>query len=248
MKHNSPTFVVFRREWASYFNSPVAYVFLVIFLVLSAVFTFQLSPFFQADNAELNTSFFFWHPWLFLILVPAITMGQWSNERRAHTIELLFTLPVTLAQAVIGKYLAALAFMVLALALTFPVVITVIYLGDPDIGVVLAGYAGSTLLAAAFLALGTFTSALSRDQVVSFILAVAAGLFLVLAGVPAVTLFLASYLPAWAVDFISSLGFVSHFEQMTRGVLDLRDVLYFLTVVALGLFATLVTLENKSAR
>ncbi len=248
MNRNSPVCTIFRREWASYFNSPVAYVFLVIFLVLSAVFTFQLSPFFAANNAELATSFFFWHPWLFLILVPAITMGQWSNERRSHTIELLFTLPVTLWQAVAGKYLASLAFMVLALALTFPVVITVAYLGNPDMGVILSGYAGSTLLAAAFLALGTFTSALSRDQVVSFIIAVAAGLFLVLAGVPAVTLFLAGYLPAWMVDFVASLGFVSHFEQMTRGVLDLRDVLYFLTVVGLGLFATLVTLENKSAR
>lgn len=238
------TGVVARREWKAYFTSPVAYVFIVIFLMLAAFFTFHVSQFYEAGQATLSP-FFRWHPWLYLILVPAVAMRLWAEERRSGTMELLLTLPVTPMQAILGKFLAAWAFLLLALALTFPVVLTALYLGSPDPGVVFTGYLGSILLAGAYLSVGMFTSALTRNQVISFILAVVLGLFLVLAGYPPVTGMLSQWAPAWVVDGVAACGFMPHFEALQRGVLDLRDVIYFGSVIIFMLLATAVMLRNE---
>ena len=243
----NPIATILKREWRAYFNSPVAYVFIVIFLVLAAFFTFNVSRFFEAGQANLDR-FFFWHPWLYLILVPAVAMRLWAEERRTGTLELLLTLPVTTAQAILGKFLAAWLFVLLALALTFPVVATAYYLGEPDPGPIAAGYLGSALLAGAYLAVGALTSALTRNQVISFILAAVIGLFLLLAGYPPVTDVLYAVAPAWLVDVVAGFSFSTHYEQLQRGVVDLRDVLYFASVIFFMLLATHVTLDNRKSK
>lgn len=240
--------IIGKREWASYFNSPVAYVFIVIFLVLAGFFTFAVGQFFEARQADLSRTFFVWHPWLYLVLVPAVAMRLWSEERRARTIELLLTLPITPWQAIGGKFLAAWFFLILALLLTCPVVFTAMYLGDPDLGVVFCGYVGSALLAGAYLAVGMFTSALTKNQVISFILSVALGLFLILAGFSPVTDLLARFMPDWFVDGVASFSFMFHFEALQRGVLDLRDFVYFASVIGFMLFATHVILKSRAAQ
>lgn len=239
--------VIAKREWCSYFNSPVAYVFIIIFLILSGFFTFSVSHYFEAGQADLQ-SFFFWHPWLYLILVPAAAMRLWAEERRSGTIELLLTMPVTTTQAILGKFIAAWLFLVLALALTFPMVMTVSYLGQPDPGPILCGYLGSALLAGAFVSVGMFTSALTRNQVISFILSVVICLFLILAGFPPVTDILSKIAPAWAVNGIAAFSFVTHFDFMQRGMIDLRDLVYFASVIGFMLFATNVVLENRKGK
>ena len=236
-----------QTEWCSYFNSPVAYVFIIIFLILSGFFTFSVSHYFEAGQADLQ-SFFFWHPWLYLILVPAAAMRLWAEERRSGTIELLLTMPVTTTQAILGKFIAAWLFLVLALALTFPMVMTVSYLGQPDPGPILCGYLGSALLAGAFVSVGMFTSALTRNQVISFILSVVICLFLILAGFPPVTDILSKIAPAWAVNGIAAFSFVTHFDFMQRGMIDLRDLVYFASVIGFMLFATNVVLENRKGK
>jgi len=236
-----------KREWGSYFNSPVAYVFIVIFLALAGFFTFAVSRFYEAGQADLR-GFFFWHPWLYLILVPAVAMRLWSEERRSGTMELLLTMPVTTAEAILGKFLAAWLFLCLALALTFPVVATAWFLGRPDTGVIVAGYFGSALLAGAYLAVGMLTSALTRNQVISFILAVVIGLFLILAGFPPVTDFLARFAPAAVVQGVAAFSFITHFNALQRGVIDLRDLAYFASLIGFMLFATHVVLQGRSRR
>lgn len=243
----SPAWTVLKREWKAYFHSPVAYVFIVIFLVLAGFFTFNVGRYYEGGRTELN-AFFFWHPWLYLILVPAVAMRLWAEERRAGTLELLLTMPITTAQAILGKFLAAWLFVLLALALTFPTVVTAYYLGDPDPGPIVAGYLGSALLAGAYLSVGSLTSALTRNQVISFILAAVIGLFLLLAGYPPVTGMLSGWAPAWAVDLVAGFSFSSHYEQLQRGVVDLRDVLYFTSVIVFMLFATFVALENRKTK
>lgn len=235
-----------KREWASYFNSPVAYVFIVIFLMLSGFFTFGISRFYEAGQAELR-SFFFWHPWLYLILVPAVTMRLWSEERKSNTIEILLTLPITAGQAIVGKFLAAWAFLCLSLLLTLPVVITADYLGDPDMGLAITGYVGSALLAGAYIALGMLTSALTKNQVISFIIAVVLGLFMILAGFPPVTDLLGRFLPEVAVDAVAAFSFMQHYETLQRGILDLRDLVYFASVIGVSLLATHIVLKEKAA-
>lgn len=242
-----PALTILAREWRAYFNSPVAYVFIVIFLALSAFFTFNVSRFYEAGQASLDR-FFFWHPWLYLILVPAVAMRLWAEERRAGTLELLLTLPVTTAQAIVGKFLAAWLFVLLALALTFPVVVTAFYLGDPDPGPIVSGYIGSALLAGAYLAVGALTSALTRNQVISFILAAVIGLFLLLAGYPPITDVLYAVAPAWLVEVVAGFSFTAHYEQLQRGVVDVRDLLYFASVIVFMLLATHVTLENRKTK
>ncbi len=242
-----PSRAIAKREWAAYFNSPVAYVFIVIFLALAGFFTFNVSHFFDARQADLK-SFFFWHPWLYLMLVPAAAMRLWAEERRSGTIELLLTMPVTARQAVLGKFVAAWLFLILALALTFPMVMTVAYLGHPDYGPIACGYFGSILLAGAFVSVGMFTSALTRNQVISFILAVVIGLFLILAGFPPVTDFLLRIAPEWLAAGVAQASFITHFESMQRGVLDLRDVVYFASVMAFMLFATQIVIENRKGK
>ena len=234
---------IFKRELSGYFGSPVAYVFIVIFLLLLGFFTFYISRFFEMGQADLR-SFFQWHPWVFLLLVPALAMRLWSEERRLGTIELVLTLPVTVAEIILGKFLAAWVFIGFSLAGTFPMVLTVIYLGDPDIGAMLGAYAGSFLMAGAFLSVGIMTSALTRSQVVSFILAVVICLFFALAGFAPVTEMLSGWAPLWLVDLISELSFLFHFSSMARGVLDLRDIMYYLSVIFFMLFANGVIVQN----
>jgi gliding motility-associated transport system permease protein len=233
-----------KRELASYFASPVAYVFLVIFLLLTGFLTFTAGAFFERGEASL-ASFFAWHPWVYLVLVPAVGMRLWSEERRAGTLELLLTLPVTAGQAILGKFLASWLFLAIALALTFPVVITVNVLGEPDNGALVAGYVGSLMLAGAYLAITCLTSALTRNQVIAFILAVVACLFLILAGFSPVTDLLVRWASPAVVDTVAAFSVVTHFDGFQKGVIDSKDVLFFLSVIGYALFATGVVLRNR---
>jgi ABC-2 type transport system permease protein len=237
---------VFRRELRSYFVTPVAYVFIVIFLILSGAFTFYLGNFYERGQADLQP-FFTFHPWLYLFLVPAVSMRLWSEERKSGTIELLLTLPLTMWQAVVGKFLAAWAFIAIALVLTFPIWITVNYLGDPDNGVILAGYVGSLLMAGAFLAIGSCLSAATRNQVVAFILTVVLCFLLLLAGFPMVLDFFRSWAPQGIVDAIAGLSFLTHFASIGKGVLDLRDIIYFVLMIGVWLYASAVVIDLKKA-
>jgi gliding motility-associated transport system permease protein len=235
-----------RRELVSYFVSPVAYVFLVIFLLLTGFFTFTVGNFFERGEASL-AAFFVWHPWLFLVLVPAVGMRLWSEERRAGTLELLLTMPVTTWQAILGKFLASWVFLAIALALTFPVVITVNVLGDPDNGVIAAGYLGSLLLAGAYLAITCMTSAMTRNQVVAFILAVVVCLFLILCGFNPVTDLLTRWASPAFVDTVAAFSVITHFDGFQKGVIDTRDLFFFLSVIGFALFATSVIIRNHRA-
>lgn len=237
---------IIKRELAGYFGSPVAYVFLVIFLVLCGFFTFYVSHFYELEQADLR-AFFEWHPWIFLFLVPAIGMSLWADERRTGTIELILTLPVTLPEVVVGKFIAAWLFIGLGLFLTFPLVLTVSYLGDPDLGAIFCAYLGSFLLAGAYLSVGSMTSSMTRNQVISFILSVIICLFLVLAGWPPVIEILSGWSPLWLVDVISGFSFMPHFQSMERGVLDLRDIIYYISVIFFMLFSNGVVLQNRKA-
>lgn len=235
-----------RRELGGYFASPVAYVFIVIFLLLAGFFTFMAGGFFERGEASL-TSFFVWHPWLYLFLVPAVGMRLWSEERRLGTIELLLTMPITPWQAIVGKFLASWLFLALALVLTFPLILTVNYLGPADNGVIFGGYVGSFLLAGAYLAVSCMTSAVTRNQVVSFILSVVACLFLILAGWPPVTNLLVRWAPNWLVKGVASFSVMPHFDGIQRGVLDSRDLLFFLSIVGFSLFTTSVIIRGHRA-
>lgn len=240
----SPVLAIARRELRGYFATPLAAVFIVIFLLLAGAATFYLGGFFEAGQADLQV-FFRFHPWLYLLLVPAVAMALWAEERKTGTLELLLTQPVHTWQAVLGKFLAAWAFVALALALTFPLWITVNWLGDPDNGVILASYLGSLLMAGAYLAVGSCLSATTRSQVVAFILTILACLLLLLAGFPMALDPLRAFLPQSAVDAASGLSFLTHFQAIMRGVLDLRDVLYFLLAIATFLAATVLVIEIR---
>jgi ABC-2 type transport system permease protein len=233
-----------RREFASYFATPLALVFLLIFLMLAAVFPFYLGSFFETGQADLQV-FFRFHPWLYLLLVPAVAMRLWAEERKSGTLELLLTQPVTPLQAVLGKFLAAWAFLAVALALTFPIWITVAWLGDPDNGVILASYLGSWLMAGAFLAVGGCLSAATRSQVIAFILAVVACLLMLLAGFPLALDAVRGVLPQGAVDAVSAVSFLTHYQAITRGVLDARDVVFFVLAIAAWLLATVLVIQIK---
>jgi ABC-2 type transport system permease protein len=238
--------VIARRELAGYFATPLAYVFIVIFLALTGAFTFYLGGFYERGQADL-APFFNFHPWLYLFLVPAISMRLWSEERKSGSIELLMTLPVTMWQAVLGKFLAAWVFTAVALALTFPIWITVNYLGNPDNGVIVAGYLGSLLMAGAFLAIGSCISAANRNQVIAFIVTVAICFVFLLAGFPLVLDFFSGWAPQAVVDTIAGLSFLTHFASISKGVLDLRDILYFLLVIGAWLYATAIVIDIKKA-
>jgi len=241
-----PIRTIAKRELSGYFSSPVAFVFIVIFLLLSGFFTFMVAGFFERGEAGL-LAFFSWHPWLYLFLVPAVGMRMWSEERRLGTIELLLTMPVTPWQAIVGKFFAAWAVLGLALVLTFPVVLTVNYLGHPDNGVIFAGYLGSFLMAGAYLAISAMTSAMTRNQVVSFIVAVVISLFLILAGWPPVTNMLTQWAPSWFVDGVAAFSVMTHFESIQKGVIDSRDILYFLSLIVFALFTTGVIIRAHRA-
>jgi ABC-2 type transport system permease protein len=235
-----------KRELGAYFTSPVAYVFLVIFLLLTGFFTFTAGSFFERGEASL-AAFFGWHPWLFLVLVPAVGMRVWAEERRSGTIELLLTLPIAPWQAIVAKFLASWAFLAVALLLTFPAVITVNLLGSPDNGIIVAGYLGSFLLAGTYLAITCMTSAMTRNQVVALILSVVICLFLILAGFNPVTDLLARWGSPAFVDTIAAFSVVTHFDGFQRGVIDARDLGFFLSVIAFALFATGVVIRGHRA-
>jgi len=237
---------IFKREFKSYFATPLAMIFLTTFLILTGVFTFKLGRFYEQGQAGLS-SFFVWHPWLYLFIVPAVSMRLWAEERRSGTIEQLFTLPVSLMEAMVGKFLAAWAFLALGLVLTFPIVLTVCYLGDPDLGVILVGYIGSFLMAGTFLSIGLAVSAATSNQVISFVVSTAICLSLILIGFEPVVGTLTEFLPLGLVEQITNVSFPQHFEAIQRGVIDFRDVLYFVSLMLFGLFAGTIILDRGKA-
>lgn len=237
---------LFRRELQSYFATPVAYVFIVIFLVLMGTFTFYLGGFYEQGQADLR-AFFNFHPWLYLFLVPAISMRLWAEERKTGSVELLMTLPITPWEAVLGKYLAAWAFTGIALALTFPIWITVNYLGDPDNGTILAAYVGSLLMAGGFLAIGSCLSAITKNQVIAFVISVVVCFGFLLSGFPMVLDVFSGWAPQVIVDAVASLSFLTHFSNISRGVIDFRDLLYFGLLIGTFLYANTIVLQWKQA-
>jgi len=237
---------IYKREFASYFVTPVAYVFIVIFLFMTGVFTFYLGAFYESNQADLEP-FFRFHPWLYLFLIPAISMRLWSDERKSGTIELLMTLPVSITDTVIAKYLAAWSFTGIALSLTFPMWITVNYLGNPDNTVILASYIGSLVMAGGFLAIGSCISALTKSQVIAFVISVVICFMFILSGFPMVLDLFESWAPQAVIDAIASFSFLTHFTSIKKGVIDIRDVIYFAALITFWLYVNIVIIENKKA-
>lgn len=238
--------IILNRELSAYFSTPVAYIFIVIFLMLSGVFTFYLGQMFERGQADLS-AFFNFVPWLYLVLVPSVAMRLWSEERRSGTIELIMTLPLTTWQLVLGKFLAAWLFIGLALVLTFPLWLSVNYLGSPDNGVIFGAYIGAWLMAGGFLALGSCVSALSKNQIVAFILSLVLCFLLVVSGFPIVQDVFSGWAPLWVIDALSSMSFLTHFNAISRGVIDLRDVVYFIAMIGTWLYATVLVIDIKKA-
>ncbi len=240
------TWIIFRRELASYFATPLAYVFIVIFLALAGALAFFLGNFFDRGQDDLGP-FFSFHPWLYIVLIPALAMRLWAEERKSGTIELFLTLPISVASAVLGKFLASWAFAGIALALTFPFWITVNILGAPDNGVILASYIGSFLMAGAFLAVGSALSALTKNQVIAFVLTAALCFLFTVSGSDLVLGFLTGWAPQRLLNAVSSFSFLTHFSAIVRGVIDLRDAVFFVSLIAFFLFANTVVVELKKA-
>jgi ABC-2 type transport system permease protein len=237
---------IFAREFKSYFATPLAFVFIVIFLFAMGAFTFYLGHFYENGTADL-TVFFGYHPWLYLFLVPALAMRLWAEERRSSTMELLLTLPVPLWATVLGKFLAAWAFAGLALALTFPIWITVNYLGHPDNGVILASYIGSFLMAGAYLSIGACVSSITSNQVIAFIVSVVACFLFTISGAPLVLDAFRAWAPLPLVEAISSFSFITHFAAITSGVIDLRDLVFFFSLISLFLFANMLIVDLRKS-
>ena len=240
------TYIIFDRELKGYFRTPLASIFLLVFLALSSGMTFFLGRFFERDQADL-TAFFAWHPWLFLILMPAIGMRLWAEERRSGTIELIITLPVTNMQLVIGKFLASWIFTLIALILTMPIWVTVNYLGDPDNNVILISYIGSWLMAGAFLALTSCLSALTKNQVIAFIISSISGFVLIMAGFNLVLSSVRSWTPTWVTETIGSMSFLSHFSRIQMGVFDLRTLIFFVSMIILCIWINVQLVQIKKA-
>ena len=222
---------------------------IVVFLLMAGFFTFQFGRFYNdgQGQANLDGSFFYWHPWLYLFLVPALAMRLWAEERKQGTIELLMTLPITLPQAVLGKFLAAWIFVGVALSLTFPIWITVNYLGDPDNGTIGAGYLGSFLMAGGFLAIGSCVSALTKNQVIAFVVTVTISLAFLLTGVGPFIELVSGWLPPTVVDAISSFSFFTRFDGLKKGLIEARDVVFFCSLIGFSLFANTLVLDLKKA-
>ena len=237
---------IYKREFTSYFVTPVAYVFIVIFLFMTGVFTFYLGAFYESNQADLEP-FFRFHPWLYLFLIPAISMRLWSDERKSGTIELLMTLPVSITDTVVAKYLAAWSFTAIALSLTFPMWITINYLGNPDNTVVLASYIGSLIMAGGFLAIGSCISALTKSQVIAFVISVVICFMFILSGFPMVLDLFEDWAPQAVIDAIASFSFLTHFTSIKKGVIDIRDVIYFAALITFWLYVNVVIIENKKA-
>jgi ABC-2 type transport system permease protein len=242
----STTGAILKRELGNYFSTPVAYVFIVIFLVLAGVFTFYLGGLYERGQADLQP-FFTFHPWLYLFLIPALSMRLWAEERKAGTIELLMTLPVSIGEAVLGKFLAAWLFTGIALALTFPVWITINYLGEADNPVILLSYIGSFLMAGAYLAVGACVSAFTRNQVIAFVISFVICLIFVLAGFPMVMDVFQGWAPQALINAINNMSFLSHFESIARGVIDLRDLIFFFSFIGCWLLANAIVVEIKKS-
>ncbi len=238
---------IFKRELSAYFATPVAYVFIVIFLFLTGIFTFYIGGFYESNQAGL-VPFFSFHPWLYLFLIPAISMRLWSEERKTGTIELLMTLPISLTEAVIGKFLAAWCFTAIALVLTFPIWITVNYLGDPDNTVIFVSYIGSLLMAGGFLAIGSCISALTKNQVIAFVVSVVICFLFTLSGFPLVQDFFSVWAPQSILDAISSFSFLSHFNSIMKGVIDIRDIIFFASLIGLWLYLNTLAIDSNKAR
>lgn len=236
--------IIYKRELASYFATPLAYIFIVIFLIMNGIFTFDLGGFYLRGQADL-LPFFSFHPWLYLFMVPAVAMGLWADERKAGTIELLLTLPIKLSDAVLGKFLAAWSLTGIALLLTFPIWITVNFLGEPDNGVILAAYLGSWLMAGGFLAIGSCMSAATKNPVIAFILTVSICFLFVVMGSPIVLSAFPAWIPQFIVDSFAALGFLTHFESISKGVLDIRDLLFFAVFIFTWLLASAIVIEIK---
>lgn len=243
---SSPTFIIFKREFASFFSTPVAYIFIAIFLIMSGVFTFMFGNFYERGQADL-LSFFNFHPWLYLFLVPAIAMRTWSEERKSGSIELIMTLPFNTMQIMFGKFLASWAVLGLCLLLTFPLWLSVNYLGNPDNGIIVAAYLGSWLMSGAFLAIGICMSASTKNQVIAFILAVVVCFVFVLAGSDLVLNMFQNWAPSLLVDTIAALSFLTHFQNMAKGVLALNDIIFYLITIMVWLYAGYVLIEQKKA-
>ena len=238
--------IVAKREFAGYFATPIAIVFLIIFVALTGAFAFYFGAFFERGQADL-TSFFTYHPWLYLLLVPAIGMRLWAEERKTGTIELLMTLPISPWEAILGKFLAAWAFIGLALILTFPMWITVNVLGQPDNGVILASYLGSFLMAGAYLAIASCISALTKNQVVAFIVATTLCFLFVMSGHEPVQNVFRAWAPESLVSAVASLSFLSHFESISRGIVDLPSIVFYLSLIVFALFANKIILDQRKA-
>ena len=240
------TYIIFDRELRGYFRTPLASIFLLVFLALSSGMTFFLGRFFERDQADL-IAFFSWHPWLFLILMPAIGMRLWAEERRSGTIELLITLPVTNTQLVMGKFLASWVFTLIALVLSMPIWITVNYLGDPDNNVILISYIGSWLMAGAFLALTSCLSTLTKNQVIAFIISSISGFVLIMAGFSLILSAVRSWAPVWITETIGSMSFLSHFSRIQMGVFDLNSLIFFVSMIVLCLWINIQLVQIKKA-
>ncbi len=239
-------YAIFKRELGSFFATPLAYVFIVIFLLAIGAFTFYLGQWYEAGEASLR-GFFGFHPWLYLFLIPAISMRMWAEERKSGTMELLLTLPAPFWASVVGKYLAAWAFAAIALFLTFPIWITVNYLGEPDNGVIFASYVGSLLMAGGYLAIGSCMSAVTTNQVIAFVLSVVVCFLFTLSGLPLVLDFFAGWVPQAVLNTIAGFSFVTHFDAIMDGVIDLRDIVYFASLIAVWLMATGIVIDLKRA-
>jgi ABC-2 type transport system permease protein len=242
----NPVLAIYRRELRSYFSTPIAAIFIIVFVLMASSFTFYLGNFFQTGQADLQ-AFFQFHPWLYLLLVPALAMQLWAEERKTGSLELLLTLPITISQAVIGKFLAAWTLIAIALILTFPMWISVSWLGNPDHGVIVASYFSSWLMAGAFLAVGSAVSAATRSQVMSFIISLGLCLALVLMGFPIMLSAMQGSLPQGLIDFVASLSFLAHFQSITRGILEFRDVLFFVIQIIAWLVACVWIVHFKKA-
>jgi ABC-2 type transport system permease protein len=238
--------VIVRRELTSYFATPLAYVFIVIFLVLAGALAFFVGNFFDRGQADLQP-FFTFHPWLYLVLIPALAMRLWAEERKSGTIELLLTLPISMTEAVVGKFLASWAFAGIALILTVPFWITVNYLGHPDNGVILASYIASFLMAGAFLAIGACLSALTKNQVIAFVVTAAVCFAFTVSGSPIVLGFIKGWAPEAVLGTVAGFSFLTHFNAIIRGVIDLRDAVFFLSVIAFFLYANTIIIDFKKA-
>ena len=237
---------IMRRELRGYFSTPLAYVFIVIFLLLAGWFTFNFGNFYNGGQASL-AAFFNYHPWLYLFLVPALSMRLWAEERKSGTIELLLTLPLELWHSVAGKFLAAWAFTALAVALTFPIWLTVNYLGEPDNGVIVAAYFGSLMMAGGFLAIGSCVSATTNNQVIAFIITVVICFVVLMAGFQPLLSPLVGWVPQTIIDALASLSFLTHFASISKGVIDARDIIYFALLIGTFLYANVLVLHMKKA-